>query len=94
MYLYEDRAENRRAPSKAPKDDKYIHTQRPESKNFQIFALQLLLHEILEAMLLIISSCLTQNFENLLVCRKIILLGALMILFISAPCVFMRFVSL
>ena len=24
MYLYEDRAENRRGPSKAPKDDKYI----------------------------------------------------------------------
>ena len=24
MYLYKDRAENRRGPSKAPKDDKYM----------------------------------------------------------------------
>ena len=45
-------------------------------------------------MLLIISSDLTLDFKKSSVCQKFILLSALMKLFLSAPCFFMRLMTL
>ena len=72
----------------------YVNTQRLEIINFQLLAIKLLPHETYETMSLIISSCSALDFEKSSVCRTIILLSDLIILFISATCFFMRLMSL
>lgn len=61
--------------------------------NTQTISIKLLLREIHEVMALIISSGLTLTLKSL-VWQKIILLSALMILFDSAPCFFIRLIGI
>ena len=68
--------------------------KRREIIHFQPFVIKLQLQKNYEVRTLIISSCLTLNFEKSSVWQKIILLSALLIFLISAPCFVVRVISL